>query len=70
MEVKFDNNEIEILRKILSQVAIKKRTGELGIVHGMNRFVSTNTVFRKEQIDILDKVAKNSGLRDINKFDK
>ena len=70
MEVKFDNNEIEILRKILSQVAIKKRTGELGIVHGMNRFVSTNTVFRKEQIDILDKVAKKCGLRDINKFDK
>jgi len=47
----------------LIQIMIKNRTGELGIKHGANRFVSTNIPLKKNQIDILEKVAIKVGIK-------
>lgn len=48
MSVTFDNSELEILKVILREFVIKDRTGELGILHGANRFISTNICLKKQ----------------------
>ncbi len=71
MEIKLNQSETALLKTILSEIKIKKRTGELGILHGINRFVSTNVVFKKEHIAVLDELARKMGLQNgINKVDK
>jgi hypothetical protein len=57
-----DRDEAEMLRLILSKVVVKKRTGEVGFVHGAERFVSTQVILKKEGRAILDKVARKFGL--------
>ena len=46
-EIKLSDDEIAVLRVVLRAVVIKSRTGELGIVHGMDRFVSTQQILKK-----------------------
>ena len=70
MEIKLNKAESEILKVMLSQIKIKKRTGKIGITHGMNRFVSTNVILKKDHVKTLDDLARKTGLNNgINKVD-
>jgi hypothetical protein len=63
-ELKLSPEEAQVLRKALSALAIRQRTGELGILHGMERFVSTNVSFRRPDLEALDAAARRLGLPD------
>lgn len=54
--------EADVLRCVLGAITVKGRTGEIGIVHGMDRFVSSQLVLRKAQREALDSLAKRAGL--------
>lgn len=70
MDVKLDSDEVAVLKILLSEVVIKNRSGELGIMHGANRFVSTNRPLRKAGLEALDSVYKKVGLKGgCRKFD-
>ncbi len=62
MKQTFDQEEVEILRALLSRLKVRKRTGELGIHHGADRFVGTGMSLRKKELDIADKIASKVGL--------
>ena len=68
MDIKLTDDEIKMLRLVLQSVAIRARTGDLGIMHGMNRFVSTNRSFKKEERETLDSAAKKLGLGGVSTF--
>ena len=57
-----NDEEADVLRSVLSVLAIKRRTREIGIAHGMDRFVSTNKVLNKHSNEVLDGIAKKLGL--------
>lgn len=57
-----NDEEAEVLRIILGLLVIKRRTREIGITHGMDRFVSTNRVLNKPSHQVLDGIAKKLGL--------
>jgi F0F1-type ATP synthase epsilon subunit len=61
-EVKLTAEEADVLRHVLASLAIKTRTGELGILHGMDRFVSTQRIFKKAERKVLDDAARKLGL--------
>jgi hypothetical protein len=61
-EMKLSAEEAEVLCMVLASVAVKQQTGELGIVHGVGRFVSNGRALRKEQRTALDAAAKKLGL--------
>jgi hypothetical protein len=48
---------------------VRKRTGELGIVHGAGRFVSTQRVFRRADREALDAAARRLGLPGVGGYD-
>jgi hypothetical protein len=62
MEIKLSKEEASILREVLAHMKIRNRTGELGILHGMERFVSTNVTLKKQHLELLDSAAKRLGL--------
>lgn len=68
MDIIISESEKEILKVVLSQITIKKRTGELGIVHGMDRFVSTKLSLKKDGVETLDQLAKKFGIGEIRKY--
>ena len=68
-EVRLTSEELEVLRRVLRACAIRRRTGEIGVVHGMNRFVSTHQVLRQQQRDTLNAVARKLGLNGVTQFD-
>lgn len=57
-----NNEEISVLKAVLKQLTIRSRTGELGIIHGMDRFVSTHQTFKKNELEHLDQFAQKIGL--------
>lgn len=61
-DLKLSSEELEVLRAVTAPLAIKSRTGELGILHGMERFVSTQVILKKKELDVLDSLAKKLGL--------
>jgi hypothetical protein len=61
-EIKLTSDEVFILKAILSKLAIKGRTGEIGIVHGMDRFVSSQLILKKPERELLTSIAKKLGL--------
>ena len=61
-DIKFTNDEVSVLRSVLSNIVIRKRTGEIGIIHGADRFVSTHLSLRKTERDLLNQVAIKLGL--------
>lgn len=65
-EVKLTSDEIAVLRSVLSKFAIRGRTGELGVVHGLDRFVSANLILKKSDREALNTIASKVGLRSIN----
>lgn len=70
-EVKLSSDELELLRVAITPLVIKIRTGELGILHGMERFVSTRIRLKKRELDLLDSAAKKLGLNEgIKRTDK
>jgi hypothetical protein len=68
MEIKINDNEVNLLRKVLNNSAVKARTGEIGIMHGADRFVSSNTILKKEEIEHYDKLLNKIGLSGIKKI--
>lgn len=67
-ETKFTAEETEALRAVLSVMIIKRRTGELGIMHGAERFVSTQRSLKKADREALDAAARRLGLGPIREF--
>jgi hypothetical protein len=64
-ETKLTADEAQVLRGVLSALVIRTRTGELGIVHGAERFVSTQRTLKKAERDALDAAARKLGLSGI-----
>jgi hypothetical protein len=66
-----NSDEALILKEVLKQISIRKRTGELGVLHGTDRFASNHTVFRKQHLEVLDTIARKLGLNSgVNRTDK
>jgi hypothetical protein len=65
-EVMLTPDEAAILRAVLSQIVIRDRTGEVGILHGLERFVSTQLILNKQDRDILILAAKKLGLKAVS----
>jgi hypothetical protein len=61
-EVRFTAEEAEVLREVLAAIAVRGRTGEVGVMHGAQRFVSTQLVLRKQARAALDTAARKVGL--------
>jgi hypothetical protein len=61
-EVKLSDDEFEAIQVILREIVIKDRTGEFGVMHGANRFVSTNKPLKKQHRAIFDSAFKKFGL--------
>jgi hypothetical protein len=68
--IPLSDEEAKELRTVLSAICIRERTGEIGILHGMDRFVSTNICKKKKEVETLDAVAKRCGLPGIRRFAK
>jgi hypothetical protein len=60
--IKLSDDEVQALLIALATFAIRARTGELGIVHGANRFVSTDSCLRKSDKEALNSAALKMGL--------
>ena len=60
-EAKLLTQESEVLREVLSQLVVRDRT--LGIMHGADRFVSSQLCLRKAQRQELDRVAEKVGMK-------
>jgi len=56
------DDEAKLLRVVLATLVVKDRTAELGILHGLDRFVSTQHVLKKLDRERLDAIAKKLGL--------
>jgi len=56
MKMTLDNQEQELLAAVMQQFVIKTNTGQLGIVHGAERFISTSIVLKKPQLKVLDQI--------------
>lgn len=61
-DTKLSSEELQVLRAVIASLVVKSRTGELGILHGMERFVSTHVTLKKKDLEVLDSVAKKFGL--------
>jgi hypothetical protein len=64
-EIKLTSDEVFVLKAILSKLAIKSRTGEIGITHGMDRFVSSQLILKKPERELLTSLGKRLGLESI-----
>ena len=69
MEAKLNAEEINALRLALSAIVIKERTGEFGILHGMDRFVSAQVILKKPARAALDSVMRKTGAASITRYD-
>ncbi len=71
LDMKLTEDEVAILKLALSSLSVKSRTGELGVMHA-GRFVSVQgtqpVILKKEEKEILDKVAKKVGLGGLSSF--
>lgn len=65
-EVKLTSDEICVLRCTLAKLAVRGRTGELGVLHGAERFVSAQLILTKADRDTLNAIAAKVGLKSIN----
>ncbi len=68
-EVRLTSDEADVLRRVLRTIAIRRRTGEVGVVHGMNRFVSTNQPLKQQDRESLNAAARKLGLSGITLHD-
>jgi len=68
-DVRLSPGEAAALRTALSALVVKTRTGELGIMHGAARFVSTQRIFRRPELEALQTAARKLGLGGIGEHD-
>jgi hypothetical protein len=61
-EVRLTDEEAQVMRDVLRRLVIRTRTGEVGIVHGMERFVSSQAVLKRKELETLDSAARKLGL--------
>ena len=61
-ETRLTAEEADAVRMVLSSMVVKRRTGELGIMHGAERFVSTQRILKKADRDALNAAARKLGL--------
>ena len=61
-EVKLLDSEIDALRLVLRSLSVRDRTGEIGIMHGADRFVSTKVCLKKADRQALNRAAQKLGL--------
>jgi hypothetical protein len=64
-EVRLTAEEAEAVRAALSLLVVKNRTG---IMHGADRFVSAQRIFRKKDREMLDAAARKLGLPGIPEY--
>lgn len=64
-DIKLTPEETIVLKAILAKLAIKNRTGEIGIMHGMDRFVSSQLILKKPEQELLTSIGKKLGLEHI-----
>ena len=64
-EVRLTEEEAQALRAALATLVVRRRTGELGVMHGADRFVSTQRIFKKQDRQALDAAARKLGLNGI-----
>jgi hypothetical protein len=69
-DITLTSDEAKELRIALSTILVRERTGEIGITHGLERFVSTNITRRKPELAHLDAVARKIGLGALKRFQK
>ncbi|WHI46933.1 hypothetical protein ACJJIE_04525 [Microbulbifer sp. TRSA001] len=62
MKIKLSDEEVSTLSAATKQLVVKKRTGEVGILHGMNRFVSAQVVLKKKDREALYSAFKKLGM--------
>jgi hypothetical protein len=60
--VTLTEDEVSVLREVISRLVVRDRTGELGIPHGLGRFVSTHLRLKKTDRVSLDAAARKIGL--------
>ncbi len=68
-EVRLAPDEVEVLRRVLRVCVIHRKSGQVGVLHGMNRFVSAHVSLRKQEREALDSVARKVGLSGMDQFD-
>jgi hypothetical protein len=61
-EAKLTADEAAVLTTVLATLVVRPRTGEIGMVHGAERFVSTHISLKKVERDALDRAARKLGL--------
>lgn len=61
-ETKLTAAETDVLRMVLQTIVVRSRTGELGLEHGLDRFVGSTLMMRRPERDALEQVAKKVGL--------
>ncbi len=68
-QVTLVDEEVEALRVALARLVVRERTGELGVLHGLDRFVGASECLRKPQRAALASVYRNLnlGLRVVDK---
>jgi hypothetical protein len=62
VELKLTPEEATALQRVLQAVAIRERTGEIGVIHGLERFVSTQVTLKRHDLELLDSIARKVGL--------
>lgn len=62
MQVKLTADEAEILKLVLSEVVIQDRTGQVGIMHGADRFISLHIALKKQGRSLLSSAYKKIGI--------
>ena len=67
-EVKLTAAEADVLRTVLAALSVKGRTGEVGIIHGADRFVSTQQILKKADREALESAAMKVGLRGLRQY--
>ena len=50
------------LRKVLAAVAVRDRTGEVGVLHGLDRFVSAQVILKGDERAYLNALAGTRGI--------
>jgi hypothetical protein len=63
------SEEADVLRRVLRTIAVRRRTGEVGVVNGVNRFVSTKQPLMQQDREVLNAVARKLGLTGITQYD-
>jgi len=65
-DARFSADELALLRSVLGHIVVRRRTGEVGILHGLDRFVSTHVCLKTKDQDVLDAASAKLGLANMN----